>query len=92
MQSLCRAGGQVECWLCAGQGIEQRHHRLTGIAPGALLQGPRGAGCCRRLVIQAQLQRRAGDVGEAAALSGLSRSRLYALLKKHDLIAAFRPS
>ncbi|MBP8037687.1 MAG: sigma-54-dependent Fis family transcriptional regulator, partial [Desulfobulbus sp.] len=37
-----------------------------------------------------ELLRRAASVAEATALSGLSRSRLYALLKKHDLIAAFR--
>jgi two-component system NtrC family response regulator len=37
-----------------------------------------------------ELLRRAASVSEATAVSGLSRSRLYALLKKHDLVAAFR--
>jgi two-component system NtrC family response regulator len=67
---------------------------LPGIRPGTPLPP---LGTVRETVVAeaeqrylGELLRQAADVREAAAISGLSRSRLYALLKKHDLAAAFR--
>ena len=38
--------------------------------------------------LRALVDRHAGDVGRMLKVSGLSRSRLYALLKKHGLAVA----
>jgi two-component system NtrC family response regulator len=67
---------------------------LDAVAPGAPL--PPLAMVRETAVAEAEqrylreLLRRAANVRAAVALSGLSRSRLYALLKKHDLPTAFR--
>ena len=67
---------------------------LAAIAPGAPLPP---LGVVRETAVAEaeqrylrELLRRAANVRAAVALSGLSRSRLYALLKKHDLPTTFR--
>ena len=67
---------------------------LAAVAPGAPLPP---LGVVRETAVAEaeqrylrELLRRAANVRAAVALSGLSRSRLYALLKKHDLPTTFR--